>query len=408
MPEPDATTKLPTPPPAGAEGGADQTSPQPLVPGVEPGHLIPPAEAAALSFLGVLAIGAVLLVAVKLQYPNLGAGANTIDVFSSVVILGLAMLRVPVHIGDLTFTVLPLGALVGVFFVVRWACRLAIPSAPPRRAPIVGGFFAVMALLAALVFRFRFEPDAIFAGAFGAAVAGFVWVSLFAVLAFVGAAEPLNKAFLRRLAARRRTNPSLFEGLRAGALMLVAAGVAGVAAGLLWAIVVLLSGGGPHGLDAGDLVAALVYVTAFAPNLVVAIVSLSLGAPVDVGAGLTVQGKVRGDVEQWAVLSDGAGLSVLLLLLPLTCCAGAGYWARRNTERPEKVVQTLAVAALVFASVLAFLGWLGEARLGAELASSRGFGVVAPRAWLVFLLGLVWAGGAGFGGWMLAEKRPRA
>ena len=403
MPEPDATTKLPTSPTDGADA-PDPTSPQPLVPGVEPGHLVPPAEAAALSFLGVLGIGAILLVAVKLQYPDLGAGANTVDVFSSVVILALATLRVPIHVGELTFTVLPLGALVAVFFVVRWACRTAIPSAPPRRGPVVGGLFAVMALAAALVFRFRFEPDAIFAGALGAAVLGFLWVSLFSALAFAGAREPLTRILFRRLAALRQTNPSLFEGLRAGALMLFGAAVLGIATGLLWAIVVLLSGGGPHGLDAGDLVAALVYVAAFAPNLVVAVVSLSLGAPVDVGAGLTVHGKVRGDVERWSALSDG-GLSVVLLLLPLACCMGAGYWARRNSQRPEKVVQTLAVAALLFASVLAFLGWLGEARLGADLASSRGFGVIAPRAWLVFLLGLVWAGGAGYGGWMLAEKR---
>lgn len=405
MPEPDATTKLPSSPP---EGPAVRTSPQPLVPGVEPGHLIPPAEAAALSFLGVLAIGAVLLVAVKLQYPNLGAGANTVDVFSSVVILALAALRVPVHLGELTFTVLPLGALVAVFFVVRWACRMAMPSAPPRRGLAVGALFSVMALFAALVFRFRFEPDAVFAGAFGAALAGFVWASLFSALTFAGAREPLRKSLLRGLAARRQTSPSVFEGLRAGALMLAGAAVLGIAAGLLWAIVVLLSGGGPHGLDAGDLVAAIVYVAAFAPNLVIAVVSLSLGAPVDVGAGLTVQGKVRGEIEQWSVLSDGAGLSVLLLLLPLVCCLGAGYWARRNTERPEKVVHTLAVAALFFASVLAFLGWLGEARLGAELASSRGFGVIAPRVWLVFLLGLLWAGGAGYGGWALAGQRGRS
>lgn len=402
MPDPDATTKLPTSP---SDGRAPRTEPQPLVPGVEPGHLVPPAEAAALSFLGVLAIGAVLLVAVKLQYPNLGAGADTVDVFSSVVILALATLRVPVHVGDLTFTVLPLGALVGVFFVVRWACRAVMPSAPPQRGFVVGGFFSVMALLAALVFRFRFEPDAVFAGAFGAALAGFFWVSLFSGLAFAGAGEPLTRMLPRRLVSIRQTNPSLFEGLRAGALMLAGAALLGIAAGFLWAIVVLLSGGGPHGLDPGDLVAAVLYVTAFAPNLVVAVVSLSLGAPVDVGAGLTVHGRVRGEVEQWSLVSDGVGLSVILLLLPFICCTAAGYWARRNSQRPDKVVSTLAVAATLFASVLALLGWLGEARLGADLASSRGFGVVAPRAWLVFLLGLLWAGAAGYGGWMLAEKR---
>lgn len=402
MPEPDATTKLET---SAREGPPAPTSPQPLVLGIERGHLVPAAEAAALSFLGVLALGAVLLVAVKLQYPNLGAGGNTVDVFSSVVILALATLRVPVHLGELTFTVLPLGALIAVFFIVRWACRVAAPSAPPRRGILVGAFFALMAFLGALVFRFRFEPDAIYAGALGSLVAGFIWVSLFATLALARARQPLAKAAGRRLAGLRESSPSLFEGIRAAGLMLAGSVVLGVGAGLVWAIVVLLSGGGPHDLDGGDLIAALVYVAAFAPNLVVTVVSLSLGAPVDVGAGLTVHGRVRGDVEQWSVLSDGAGLSVLLLLLPFTCCAGAGYWARRNSARPDRVVNTLAIAALIFASVLALLGWLGEARLGAELASSRGFGVIAPRAWVVFLLAALWAGGAGYAGWVVADKR---
>lgn len=402
MSDPDATSKLETP-----EGHAAPapTSPQPIVPGVELGHLIPPAEVAALSFLGVLALGAILLVAVKLQYPNLGAGANTIDVFSSVVILALATLRVPVHVGELTFTVLPLGALAAVFLIVRWACRVAAPSAPPRRALVVGGIFSAMGLVAALIFRFRFEPDAIYAGALGAAVAGLLWVSLFSALAFAGAKEPLAKRAGRHLAGLRERRPSTFEGMRAGALMLAAASVMGLAAGLLWAILVLLTGGGPHGLDGGDLIAALVYLAAFAPNLVVTVISLALGAPVDVGAGLTINGRLRGNVEQWSVFSEGAGLSILLLLLPLIACGAGGYWARRNSHRPERSGPTLAVAAFVFAGVLAFLGWLGEARLGAELASSRGFGVVSPRAWLVFVLGVLWAGGAGYAGWTIADKR---
>ena len=402
MPEPDATTELEN---SSGDGSPAETTPQPLVPGVEPGHFIPPAEAAALSFLGVLALGALLLLAVKLQYPNLGAGANIVDVFSSVVILALATLRVPVHVGELTFTVLPLGALIAVAFIVRWACKVAAPSVPPRRGLVVGALFGLMALIAALAFRFRFEPDAIYAGAIGAALWGFVWVSLFAALALLGAREPLVKIAGHRLAGLQESSPSLFEGIRAAGLMLAGSVVLGTAAGLLWAIVVLLSGGGPQNLDGGDLIAALVYVLAFAPNLIVTVVSLSLGAPVDVGAGITIHGKVRGELEQWSVLSDGAGASVLLLLLPLTCCMAAGYWARRNSARPERVARTLLTAAFVFAFVLALLGWLGEARLGAELASSRGFGVLAPRVWVVFLLAALWAGGGGYAGWALAEKR---
>lgn len=402
-PEPDATSKLDR---SQSDQAPEPTSPQPLVPGVEPGHLVPPAEAAALSFLGLLAMGAALLVAVKLQYPKLGAGANTIDVLSSVVILALATLRVPIHLGDLTLTVLPLGALVVTFFVVRWACRVAAPSAPPRRGLVVGAIFAAIALVAALVFRFRFDPDPVYAGAFGSAFFGFLWASLFSAVAFAGSREPLAKSAGRRLVRLHATKPALAEGVMAAGVMLVVASVLATAAGLVWVIFSLLGGGGPRDLEAGDLFAALVYVAAFAPNLIVMMVALSLGAPVDAGAGLTVHGKLRGTVEQWSVFSD-AGLSILLLLVPLLACGAGGYWARRNTRDPRRMVPVLGWTALIFAATLAILGWLGEARLGAYLAGTRGFGVVAPRAWIVFLLGALWAGGAGYAGWTLADKRQQ-
>lgn len=404
MPEQEATTQLESP----LSGPAtDATAPQPVVGGANPALLVPLAEAAALAFLGLLTLGAILLVTVKLQYPNLGVGADLVDVLSGVVILALATLRVPIHLGELTFTVLPLGTLLALFFIVRWACRVAAPSAPPRRAPLVGMLFGAMALLAALVFRFRFEPDALYAGAPGAAGLGFIWVSLFAALAFAGSRQPLAKLAGRRLGGLRDATPALFEGVRAGALMLLFVSVLGSAAALLSSIFLLAVGEGPHDLDTGDLIAALVYVAIFAPNLVVTLVALSLGAPVEVGAGLTVHGEVRGNLDRWSVFGDGNVLALLLLLVPLVACAAAGYWARRNTERRERVVRILASAAFVFAAVLALLGWLGEARLGAELASSRGFAAVAPRAPIVFLLGLLWAAGAGYAGWMLADRNER-
>lgn len=405
MPEQDATTQLETP---GSAPPTDPTSPQPLVRVANPALWVPLAEAAALAFLGLLALGAVLLAVVKLQYPNLGAGATTVDALSSVVILALATLRVPIHLGELTFTILPLGTLLALFFIVRWACRVAAPSAPPRRGLVVGMLFGLMALLAALVFRFHFEPDALYAGAPGAAVLGFVWVSLFAALAFAGSRQPLAKLAGRRLARLRDGMPALFEGVRAGALMLLFVSVLGSAAALLSSIFLLAVGEGPHDLDTGDLIAALVYVAIFAPNLVVMLVALSLGAPVEVGAGLTVHGEVRGNVDRWSVFAEGNFVALLLLLVPLVACAAAGYWARRNTGRRDRVARILASAALVFASVLALLGWLGEARLGAELASSRGFASVAPRGSIVFLLGLLWAGGAGCAGWTLADRNQRA
>lgn len=403
MPEHDPTTEL-KPDPAELR---PPTAPQPLVPGVEPGHLVPYARAAGLSFLTLLALGSVLLIAVKLQAPALGAGADPIDVLTSIVILSLALLRAPIHVGELTFTVLPFGALALLWLLVRWACRSAVSSAPPRRGLVVGAIFGLLAAAAALTFRFRFEPDAIYAGAFGSLVFGFLWGALFSAAAFAGQKEPLARRLGRALTNLTARRPWLFEGSRAGALMLVLACLLATAAGLLWTIGVLLSGGGPSSLGVGDLVAALVYILAFAPNLVIAVVALSLGAPVQVGAALTVGGRLRGPLRDLTIFSDGFGPAAFLIVVPLSACMAAGFWAARNSRDGRPLVRVLSVAAVVFATALAFLGWLGEARLGAGLTSARGFGVIAPRPLMVFLLGLLWAGGGGYAGWLLAERSSR-
>ncbi|MDP9066938.1 MAG: hypothetical protein M3N53_01140 [Actinomycetota bacterium] len=401
MPDHDPTTEI------GLE--ADEvgpaTEPQPLVPGVEPGHLVPYAQAAGLAFLSLLALGAVFLIALKLQFPRLGAGADPIDVLTSIVILSLALLRAPIHVGGLTFTVLPLGALALVYLLVRWSCRTAAPAAPARRGLVVGLIFAALAAVAALIFRFRFESQPIFAGAFGSFLFSFLWVALAAAATFAAQREPLARRLGRALTSLAARRAWLFEGIRTGIVMLGLGSVAAAAAGLLWVIVVLLTGGGPDALGAGDLVAALIYIVAFAPNLVLAVLALSLGAPIETGAALTVAGRLRGPLREVSVFSDGVGAAWLLLLIPLVTCAGAGFWARGNVRDPSSAATVLAVAALVFGSTVATLGWLGEARVGARIASERGFGVIAPRPLIVFGAGLLWAAGAGFAGWWLAERR---
>lgn len=403
MPNEDATTELNT---SSTHATSSDTTPQPLLPAAEPGRLIPPVQAASLAFLGVMALGSVLLLALKFQYPGLGAGADVVDILTAVVVLSLAILRVPIHLGELTLTILPLGALFCVFLIVRWACRVATPSAPATRGPAVGGAFSAMALLAALIFRFRFKPDALYAGAIGAATMGFLWVTLFWSLVFATSRHSLATLAGRRLAASKARRPALFEGLRTGLLMLLLGVVLGTAAALVWAIFVLLTGGGPRALGFGDLVASVVYLVAFAPNLVVIVLALSLGAFVDIGAALTVHGGVRGNVRQLSVIGEGAGGSALLLLVPAVACLAGGFWARRNTRRPDQVILILTTAALTFASTLAVLAWLGQARLGAELAAARGgFALVAPQVPTVFLLAALWAAVAGYAGWMMAERR---
>lgn len=399
MPEPDATSRL--------EDAAQErapTEPQPPA-AADPAMFIPLLQAAALAFLALLAVGGVFLVVLKLQFPDLGAGADPVDVLSSVVIIALAILRVPVHLGDLTATVLPWGALVGVALAIRWACRTAAAGAPPRRAPLVGLLFGLIAALFALVFRLRLEPDAIHAGAFGAFVLGTLWVTLFAAVAFATRAVPLAHLVTRRAAISRERRPSAFEGARAGILMLLVSGLLGTAAGLIWVIVVLIGGGGPRYDHVGQVVAAVVYVAAFAPNLVVAIVSLSLGAPLQVGAGLTIAGRIRGNVRDISMFGGPPDALLLLILIPLVACSASGYWARRNAAAPERMVRILGAAAVLFAATLAIIGAVGDVRLGAQLASGRGFGVVAPHTALTFLLGLLWAAAGGYAGWSLAERR---
>ncbi len=400
MSEPDVTTE--TAATTSAAGAGPVTSRYSRVAAAELRSLVPFLQAALLAFLGVMGVGAVFVIALKLQYPDLGAGSDPVEVLISVVILGLASLRVPVHIGDLTLTVLPLGALVCVAWIVRWSCLSTVSVGRPRRGLLVGAFFGPIAAAAALVFRFRFESDPIFAGALGAFLWGLVWVSLFAGVVFASSGTPLHRVMILRLVSIKERRPSLYEGVRTAALMLGLDSLLAITAGLLWTIFWLLSGGGPRQLSLADLVAVALYVLAFTPNLVIAVLSLSLGAPVDVGAAVTIGARVRGPLRHLSVFD---GPAVLLLAVPLIACVAGGYWVRKNANDPSKAVRVLGSAAVIFAVVLGAFALLGQARLGGQLVTGRGFALVAPRAWMVLLLGFGWAAAGGYAGWLIAERR---
>lgn len=399
MPDPDQTSRLDRAP-------KGETAEVPLAPIKQPHRLIPYLEAAALAFLGLLALGALLLVVVKLQYPRLGAGADPVEILTSVIILSLAALRVPVHIGDLTFTLLPLGLLVAIAWVVRWACRSTISNPTLRRVLWVGPIFGAIAAVAALAFRHRFETDPIYAGVPSAFVLGSLWVSVFAAWFFVTRSES-SIAVVRRLMGdleERRRN--LWESAMAAGVMLGATFVLATAGGLVWVIVSLLRGGGPQQLDLGGLVAAIVYVTAFAPNLVIAAGTLSLGAPLHVGAGLTIGGRVRGNVQELSIAgADGLTPAVALIAVPLIACMLAGAWVSRNSTRADSPLPVLARAAVTFAAALTLLAWLGHARLGAQLAADKGFGVVAAHGPSVFVMAALWAFLGSLLGWVVAHSR---
>lgn len=407
MAEPDATQKLGVGEGEGEGAGTrPPTQPQPVVAHAsDPWSFVPFVQAGALVFLALLAVGGALVIAVKLQFPQLGAGADPVEMLTSLVVLALATLRVPVHVGEVSVTVLPLGVLVATAILVRWACATTIPAAAPRRGPLVGLSFGVIAAIAALIFRFRFETDPIYAGALGAFIAGTIWVSAFATLWLAARPDGISDLVKRKALELRDRRPQVFEGVRAGLLMFGLAAVLASGAALLWAIVVLAGGGGPDYDNVGEIVAALVYVTAFAPNLVVVVISLGLGAPLEIGAGLTLGGRVRDNIREISIFDGSPDAMLLLLLIPLGACLAAGLWSRRHASDPRRALEVLAIAALTFAGAVAVLGAVGDVRLGAQLTPERGFGVVAPRSLFVFVLGSLWAGGVGYAGWTIAERR---
>ena len=83
--------------------------------------------AAFFSFLVLIACGAVLVAAAKLQYGFLGETASALDVLTSIVMVGVAVLRVPLEIGDLSVSALPLGALAVVGYALMWSSARVVP-----------------------------------------------------------------------------------------------------------------------------------------------------------------------------------------------------------------------------------------------------------------------------------------
>ena len=360
-----------------------------------------PIGAACLSFLVLMALGALLLVAAKLQYPSFGAGANPIEILSSITIVGLAILRVPVHVGDLVVSVLPLGALVAAGAGIVWATSVTAKDRSPRSAiqgAAVGIPFALVCFLAALVFRFGGRNE-VFAGALGALFWGLAWGSAFGAL---GVVVGRGRTTLWRAVTQAGGKGVVHRGVAAASIALGSAAALAAAAMLLWVIVALIRGAPGPKFGAGDALAAFVYLFAFGPNVMVSLIALGVGAPVYVGARVTVAGSGVGDVQRIWMFGEAPGYVGFLMLIPLLACSLAGFWLRR-TSSSASFPRELPVFAAVFASVLALLAWLGEARLGASLLG-RGIARLDVDAPATFALAFLWALAAGFAGWWLADR----
>lgn len=374
------------------------------------------ASAAAVGFLALSCVGLVFLVAARLQYPDIGVGTNPWSVLTSIVVLALGSLRVPIHVGDITVTALPIGALVVSAAVVSWAVEPAVRrrEVSTLRGRVAAGAkialpFAGICCVAALVFRFREGATPTHAGALGAFLWGAIWGTVFGAVAGIRSLAPL-RTVARGAAGIVRARIGRFSaGLEAGGIMLAFSFVAAAGASLLWMIVGLLRGAPTSNFGPGDALAGFVYVLAFLPNVLVAVLTVAMGAPLDVGAQVTIGGRQVGPLKTISVWDWGGGapwMAYALLLVPLVALVGAGYLCRRRAAGRAPLAVVPGGAAL-FALCLSLLAWAGQARLGAGIVRDRGFAVIAADPLAVLVFAFAWGVAGGLAGWMLAARNAR-
>jgi hypothetical protein len=368
-----------------------------------------PVMSAALGYLALLVVGAGLLVAAKLQFPALGSGFNPLSIVTAMTILGLAALGAPLHIGPIEVLTLPLGglAIFGMAFAgfVRLSRRARRRSSPVARAVAgtrSGIVFGLLCGIAALVFRFRGGPDQVAVEALPALALGLLWGSVFGAVG--GMLAGLSRgSMIAAVTGVRARFPVVYEGVVSAGAMLAAGLALSVGAVLVWIIVVLARGSLPAGFGLRDAAAAFLYLLAFAPNVAVSLLALSLGAPVEVGGRVTVGGRDFGGLQEYSLVEWAGGdppwYLFALLLIPIVACAGAGLLAFRNARDPDAVLEVIGVGALVFAAAVLVLASVGDARLGAGLLGGRGVARAAPNAFTAAVLACGWGAALGFAGW---------
>ena len=370
------------------------------------------ASAAAMGFLAVLGVGAVFVGLLKLVDPSFGADRNPLWVLTRVVIAGLASLGIPVEEGGAGGSILPMGTLVLVAWAIMWAARAVVAAADKKgsseralEGAKVGAPFAILCCLAALIFRLR---EGIDTGADPglALVIGGVWGAAF------GAAGGLLADRSARTGGRPAkeggapVKGTLREGLMAGATMLISAAIAAMAAALIFVIADLVTGTDLR-LTAGDAVALVILLVAFAPNIALGTVAFSMGAPMQfVADSLGVGFRTDFSLFGWGA-SGPEWYVYFAVLIPVFACLFGGYSARRRTHHPHKMVEIIAIAAVVLSISLSFLVYIGSLSLEHGLLGPGNLLVLSPDASAVFFLSLLWSGALGVVGWKVAESQPR-
>lgn len=369
------------------------------------------AAVAGLGFLVLLATGAVLVTAAKLNFPGLGAGGDLLGAFTAVVLAALAVLGIPIVVDGVAVSALPLGALAAAGWGFWWAAssttRRSVPAnlvAATRWGARLALPVALLCWFFALVFRFRGEhPVAADAGV--ALIAGAFWGAVFGISGAAAQVEPLRGILDRFVGGVRARSRRTYEGLVGGMTMLAIAGVMGAAVILLWIIVALIRGAPGQHFGAGDAIAYLVYLAAFLPNVVVAVVGLAFGAPLEVGAKVDLAGRMVGPLRDYSLWQWGSDdpLPILmgLIVVPLVACVWGGVTARRRADGPDAMLHVLLVASGVFAVALTLLGAIGRLRL-AGVVKGSGYASVALDPVAVFFLSFLVCGILSAAGWKLA------
>lgn len=364
---------------------------------LERGRWIAAAQVAALMFVTLLAAGAALLLAGKLQFESLGAGAGPLEVIRAIGLVALACLGATIELGDLPLFALPLG----VMAVVAFAGLRAIRDIGSERqdslgdALKVGLVFAAMCGVASLVFRFGGDVP-IEAEVTDAIGLGFVWSSAIAA-GSVALGSERAKQSLRELPE----GPAWDGGALAGHVARLA--TYGAVVALLFLVIARLASDPlPRWFGIQQSFAALVYLAAFLPNILVALTALGFGATLRIGAQVGAGGELIGPLREHSLLEWGRGdppvALFLLALLPLGLSLAAGFWGARRHADARPLASTIAVGAALCGVGMGVLSGLSEARLGAGLVREQGVGLVAvdpTEAALLTTLWLVLGGAAG-------------
>ena len=375
------------------------------------GHL---AGAAAIGWLTLVGLGALIVAAAAIGSGGFGPGIDALDMLSLVVLFGLSVMGTSLEFSNLgpvvgpSFSMIWLGALVIFGFSLSWATARAVGQRKPQdtRAALIEGAkvavpFALYCLFAALLFKIT-DVGTLSASAPQAFFLGLLWGAAFGALGGLRSRERLPAIWGRALEGIKSKRRAGYEGVAAAGIMLGATALTSTAAFLVMIIVALARGDSLDGLTLGSVIAAVIVIVLTLPNVLSLIAAVSLGAP------LSLVTDALGRSESVSIIGFGGrtsgSLVLLFLLIPLLSCLLGGFSAYRQSLDRSKLVEVLVAAAGVYAGALAVLALLNGFSFEGGVEGVD-VGIVRTNFLLVALLGLVWAGLFGFAGWKLAEMQ---